>query len=89
MRRLLKNIAGSLADAAVLEMGAEVIYAPRNPGRAFRELLEEHLVEIAYAEAADYDEIHKAILRERTENENERIHDDECRYGDNDVCLAH
>jgi hypothetical protein len=31
----------------------------------FKETLEEHLMEVAFAEAADYDDIHKAILQER------------------------
>jgi hypothetical protein len=30
----------------------------------FEETLEENLIEVAFAEAADYDDIHTAILRE-------------------------
>lgn len=86
MKNILKNITDSLADAALLEMGVDVVYAPGNLRRAFRETLEEFLVEIAYAEAADYDQIHTAILREHKENE--RGHTDVCHYGDNDVCCA-
>jgi hypothetical protein len=82
-----QNLTDTLADAALLEMGAEVFYAPRNMRRAFSESLEEHLVEIAYAEASDYDEIHKSILREHTANQ--RVHTEECQYGDNDACFVH
>jgi hypothetical protein len=44
MRSLLENIKDSLADAALLEMATEAVYAPRHLMRAFRESLEEHFV---------------------------------------------
>jgi hypothetical protein len=34
----------------------------------FKETLEENLIEVAFAEAADYDDIHTAILREHLQH---------------------
>ena len=121
MKRMLKNITDSLADAAMLEVGVEVPAVPHAtlwatakrfsenfsvtmadaamlemgayPARAEekrvkdRETLEENLIEVAFAEAADYDDIHDAIMREH-HTEEDRVHLDECQYGDNDVCFA-
>jgi hypothetical protein len=86
MKKLLNKLGETLADAALLEMGVAVA-APGTSGRRFTESLEENLVEIAFAEAADYDDIHKAILQDHRKNE--RVHLDECGYGDNDACFAH
>jgi hypothetical protein len=86
MKRFLQNVTDTLADAALLEIG--------NDGSVFNccsrlcaETLEENLIEVAFAEAADYDEIHEAILREhRQERDIARL--DDCQYGDNHLCFV-
>ena len=60
MKRLLKKIADVPADAALLEAGGSV--SPTVT--PVRETLEDNLIEVAFAEAADYEDIHRAILRE-------------------------
>ncbi len=85
MKRFLKNIEDALADSALLEMGVAV--APVEKSNAFRETLEENLIEVAFAEAADYDQIHEAILREHRRAD-DMIRPDDCGYGDNEACFA-
>jgi hypothetical protein len=85
MKRFLKNIEDALADSALLEMGVAV--APVENSNGFRETLEENLIEVAFAEAADYDQIHEAILREHRRAD-DMIRPDDCGYGDNEVCFA-
>jgi hypothetical protein len=87
MKRLLNKITDMMADAALLEMGVDIYANSRKVGAA-RETLEENLIEVAFAEAADYDDIHKAILREHR-SERDIVHPDECQYGDNDLCFTH
>lgn len=87
MKKLFKKIEEMLADAALLETGIAVISSPGARKRPFAETLEENLVEIAYAEAADYDDIHEALQREHHEPGSE-VHPDGCQYGDNDLCYA-
>jgi hypothetical protein len=85
MKRLFKNLVETLADAALLEEGVDLM-----PGRRPRpeaESLEENLVEVAFAEAADYDDIHEAILREHRDAR-DVVHPDDCQYGDNDLCVV-
>ncbi len=87
MKRILKKVSDMLADAALLEMGADpAMSADRrlNPGS---ETLEELFIEAAFAEAADYDEIHEAIQREHR-SEREIAHPDDCQYGDNGLCFV-
>lgn len=86
MKRLLNNITDLLADAALLEMGVPVV-TPAEKRGAVRETLEENLIEAAFAEAGDYDDIHEAILRERRMKQ-DIVHPDECQYGDNELCFA-
>lgn len=86
MKRLLNKITDMLADAALLEMGVNVV-APVAKAGTLRETLEENFIEIAFAEAADYDDIHKAILREH-QSERDVAHPGECQYGDNDMCFV-
>ena len=86
MKRLLNKITDMLADAALLEMGVNVVTPVAKAG-TLRETLEENLIEIAFAEAADYDDIHKAILREH-QSDRDIAHPDECQYGDNDMCFV-
>lgn len=87
MKRFLDKITDRLADAAVLEMGIQIARPVVKAGEV-RETLEDNLVEVAFAEAADYDDIHKAILKEH-ESERDIVRPDECQYGDNDLCYRH
>jgi len=86
MKRLLNKITDMLADAALLEEGVDIVSPNRRP-RTDVETLEENLIEVAFAEAADYDDIHKAILRER-QSERDIFHPDDCQYDDNDMCFV-
>ena len=64
MKTFFKNLIDKLTEAAMLEEGIRLempIAAVCDP---FEESLEENLIEVAFAEAADYDDIHSAILRE-------------------------
>ena len=64
MKTLYKRTEDLLAEAAMEEEGTslgEVKVAACDP---CKESLEEYLIEVAFAEAADYDDIHEAILRE-------------------------
>lgn len=88
MRKLFKKLEKTLADAALHEMGVMDVLPPAAPRRTFREALEEKLIEVAFAEAADYDEIHKALLREHDENSDE-VRPDDCRCVVNDMCFVH
>ena len=85
MKRFLKNIEDALADSALLEMGVAV--ASVEQPKAIRETLEENLIEIAFAEAGDYDQIHKAILREHRRAD-DLVRFDDCQYGDNGACFV-
>lgn len=60
MKKIFKKLEEMLADAALLEMGVNTVY----PTAPQKYPLEEYFIEIAFAEAADYEEIHQAILRE-------------------------
>jgi hypothetical protein len=86
MKRLLNKITDMLADAALLEMGVNAAPSVAKAGPV-RETLEENFIEVAFAEAADYDDIHKAILREH-QSERDIAHPDDCQYGDNDMCFV-
>ena len=86
MKRLLNKITDMFADAALLEMGVNEVMTVAKAGTQ-RETLEDNLIEIAFAEAADYDDIHKAILREH-QVERGIAHPGECQYGDNDMCFV-
>jgi hypothetical protein len=85
MKKFLQKIEETLADAALLEMGVEV--ASTEQPMAIRESLEENLIEVAFAEEADYDEIHEAILREHRRAD-DLVRFDDCQYGDNDACFV-
>jgi len=62
MTTLLKNLHDRLTEAAMLEEGIRLAAAAVcDP---FKETLEENLIEVAFAEAADYDDIHESILHE-------------------------
>ena len=87
LKRFFENFSIAMADAALLEIGNSAV-APGVKARAMRESMEENLIEVAFAEAADYDDIHIAILREHQLNQ-DIANLDECRYGDNDIYFRH
>jgi len=64
MKTLFRNMIDRLTEAAMLEEGVQLEPAPAAVCDPFAESLEENLVEVAFAEAADYDDIHTAILNE-------------------------
>ncbi len=86
MTRILQNITETLADAALLEMGVD-LYAKSRFEAAVQETLEETLVEVAFAEAAVYDDIHEVILKEHRDKR-DMAHPDDCRCGHNDLCYV-
>jgi hypothetical protein len=64
MKTFFKNLMDSLTEAAMLEEGIRLEPATPAVCDPFAETLEENLMEVAFAEAADYDDIHTAILNE-------------------------
>lgn len=64
MKTFFKNLIDKLTEAAMLEEGITLETPVAAVCDPFEESLEENLIEIAFAEAADYDDIHAAILRE-------------------------
>ena len=64
MKTLFKNLLDRLTEAAMLEEGVRPEAVVASVCDPFKETLEENLIEVAFAEAADYDDIHEAILRE-------------------------
>jgi len=68
MKTLLKNLLDRLAEAAMLEEGVRLELPAAAICDPFEETLEENLIEVAFAEAADYDDIHTAILREHRQH---------------------
>jgi hypothetical protein len=87
LRRFIQSISDTLSNAALLEMGVTVAAPSAQAGRD-RETLEENLVEKAFAVEADFDDIHKTILREHRV-EQDIAHPDECQHGDNDICFRY
>ncbi len=88
MKTLFEKIAGMLAATALAEIeGGEAMREMPEPEKkqSFSEKLEERFVEIAYAEAADYQDIERAL---RAEKATETARPDECQFGDNDLCYA-
>jgi hypothetical protein len=86
LKRLLQNLIDTLAKAALLEEGVDIVLPNRRP-QPDAETLEENFIEIAFAEAADYDDIHEAVLKEH-QTERDIAHPDDCQYGDNDLCFV-
>ena len=64
MKTLFKNLLDRLTEAAMLEEGIRLELPVAAVCAPFEETLEENLIEVAFAEAADYDDIHTAIIRE-------------------------
>lgn len=90
IRSLSKRAEERLAASALAELGVTdpLELAVRSaPVHTFAQSMEENLVEVAFAEAADYEDIHKALAAEKRETER-MIKSDDCQYGDNDLCYA-
>jgi len=64
MKTLFKNLLDNLAEAAMLEEGVRLQMPTIAVCDPLEVTIEENLIEVAFAEAADYDDIHTAILRE-------------------------
>jgi len=64
MKTLFKRTEDLMAEAAMNEEGTNLGAAEREACDPFKESLEENLIEVAFAEAADYDDIHEAIQLE-------------------------
>ena len=64
MKTFFKNLLDNLTEAAMLEEGITLETPAAAVCDPFKESLEENLIEIAFAEAADYDDIHAAIIKE-------------------------
>jgi hypothetical protein len=64
MKTLFQNLLDRLTEAAMLEEGIRLDPAALAVCDPMKESLEENLMEVAFAEAADYDDIHESILRE-------------------------
>ena len=87
MKGLLKKTMDLLTDAALLEMGVRVTL-PIEKDRTTHETIEENLIEVAFAEAAEYDDLHKAIQREHRAVR-DIARPDDCQQGDNEICFRH
>ncbi len=74
MRTLFQKLEEIFADAALLEMGINLDPSAAAVKHSLRDELEEEFIEIAFAEEADYEDIHTAIMGE---------------HGDSGICLAH
>ena len=64
MKMTIKNVHYLIEEAAMKEEGSTLGPAPVEACDPFKETLEENLMEVAFAEADDYDDIHKAIMHE-------------------------
>ena len=85
MKKFLQKRQDALADSALLEMGAAV--SPVEHPKTVHESLAENLIEVAFAEAADCEPIHEAVLRERRRAD-DLAHPDDRRCGDNNACFV-
>ncbi len=86
MKSLLQNMTETLADAALLEMGIPGPVFNRRTGLN-AETLEENFIEVAFAEAADYDEVHEEISRDHRKDR-DMARSDDCNYGDTHRCFV-
>jgi hypothetical protein len=96
MKTLLKNIRSlferleeRLAASALAEMGVTDSLeraVRRTPVHTFAQSVEEKLVEVAFAEVADYKDIHEAMVAEKRTIER-LVKPDDCQFADNDLCF--
>ncbi len=97
MKRLLNKISGRLADAALLEMGVDVV---TTEGMVAAEPKEGVLAAVfrtatdSMADAAMLEEgidifsnCREAEKVSKRRSEQETVHPDECKYGDGDLCF--
>jgi len=68
MKTLFKRTEDLMAEVAMKEEGTSLGAVEVEACDPFKETLEENLIEIAFAEAADYDDIHSAILWEHLQH---------------------
>ncbi len=90
IQSLFERMEERLAASALAEFGVTdslELAVRRTTVHTFADSMEEKLVEVAFAEAADYDDIHKALAAEKREAER-LIKPDDCQYGDNDLCYT-
>ncbi len=90
IRSLFEGAEELLAASALAEMGVTdslELAVRRTPMHTLAQSMEEKLVEVAFAEAADYEDIHKALAAEKRETEG-LVRPDDCQYGDNDLCYT-
>ena len=64
MKTLFEKLIDGLTEAAMLEEGIRSEPAAVTGCDPLKESLEENLIEVAFAETADYDDIHRVILHE-------------------------
>jgi hypothetical protein len=64
MKTLFKHLMDTLAESVVPKEGIRLETVPAKACDPFTETIEENLMEAAFAEAADYDDIHTAIMNE-------------------------
>ncbi len=68
MKTFLEKLEKTFADAAFFETGINLDCPDSAVKHSLRDELEEDFMEIAFAEAADYEDIHSAILWEHDHN---------------------
>lgn len=86
MKTLFRKRIDKPADSAMPDVTARALYEQelRTPVQGFAEAMDERLAMVAYAEAADYEDIRRPLDIEHGET----IHPDECQFGDNDLCYV-
>jgi len=68
MNTLFKRAEDLMAEAAMEEEGTSLGAAKSEACDPYKESFEEILMEVAFAEAADFEDIHSAILHEHFRN---------------------
>jgi len=68
MKTLFERTEDLMAEVAMAEEGTSLGTIQDEACDPFRETIEENLIEIAFAEAADYDDIHTAIIMEHLQH---------------------
>lgn len=86
MKTFFKKIADALTESTLAEMSIDTEQKLKTgaPEHSFAEAMEERLVEAAYAEAADYEDIKRSLEAKKRET----ARPDECQFGDNDLCYV-
>ncbi len=90
IQSLFERMDELLAASALAEFGVTDsldLAVKRTPMHTFAESVEKKLVEVAFAEAADYEDIHNAMVAEKRTIER-LVKPDDCQYADNDLCFT-